>query len=102
MVTESTRTTPSADELPDQAGTLHADADLMDGYARRLLATASALTGCAAAPEWSGSTLERQAAACSSAAEQLRAAAEALLAHARAQNGGSADGGPGVRRAPAQ
>ncbi|MEU1407772.1 hypothetical protein ABZ471_36525 [Streptomyces sp. NPDC005728] len=71
-------------ELLDRAGRLHADADLMDGYARRLLATASALTGCALAPEWSRPTLERQAAACTTAARQLRAAAQALLAHARA------------------
>lgn len=84
MVTESPRTLPSADELLDQAGKLRADADLMAGYARRLLATASALTGCPAAPEWSRPTLEQQAAACGTAAEQLRTAAEALLAHARA------------------
>ncbi|MFE1882939.1 hypothetical protein [Streptomyces diastatochromogenes] len=84
MVTESPRTLPSADELLDQAGRLRADADLMAGYARRLLATASVLNGYPAAPEWSRPTLEQQAAACGTAAEQLRTAAEALLAHARA------------------
>ncbi|MFF7751517.1 hypothetical protein ACFZCP_20175 [Streptomyces sp. NPDC007971] len=84
MVTESPRTMPPVDALLDQAGSLRADADLMDGYARRLLATAAALTGCAAAPEWSAPALERQAAACGTAAEQLRSAAQALLAHARA------------------
>ncbi|MGW2741112.1 hypothetical protein [Streptomyces sp. NPDC001450] len=84
MVTESPRTLPSADELLDQAGRLRADADLMDGYARRLLATASALSACSAAPERSRPTLEQQAAACSKAAEQLRGAAQALLVHARA------------------
>ncbi|MEU5538681.1 hypothetical protein [Streptomyces sp. NPDC020362] len=84
MVTESPRTMPPDGELLDQAGRLHADADLMDGYARRLLATAAAVTGCGAAPEWSRPTLERQAAACSTAAEQLRTAARALLVHVRA------------------
>ncbi|MGV4980730.1 hypothetical protein ACVB8X_06535 [Streptomyces sp. NRAIS4] len=84
MVTESPRvTTAQAGELLTHAGTLRADADLMDGYARRLLATAATLSGCPAAPEWSRPTLERHAAACSTAAEQLRTAAEALDAHAR-------------------
>ncbi|MFJ9820125.1 hypothetical protein ACIRU3_33620 [Streptomyces sp. NPDC101151] len=84
MVVDSTRTMPPIGELLDRAGRLRADAHLMDGYARRLLATAAALTGCTAAPEGSRPALERQAAACSTAAEQLRIAAEALLAHARA------------------
>ncbi|MEU6089497.1 hypothetical protein ABZ865_22315 [Streptomyces sp. NPDC047085] len=84
MVTESTRTIPSTGGLLDRVSMLRTDADLMDGYARRLLATASALSDSAVAPEWSRPTLERQAAACTTAAEQLRTAAEALLAHMRA------------------
>ncbi|GHI03834.1 hypothetical protein AQI88_08810 [Streptomyces cellostaticus] len=84
MVTESTRAiSPARASSLDQVVRLRADADLMDGCARRLLATASALSGCAAAPESSRPALERQAAACTTAAEQLRAAAEALLAHVR-------------------
>lgn len=82
MVTESPRAiTASADELLAHVDTLRADADLMDGYARRLLATAATLSGCPAAPDWSRPTLERQAAACTTAAEQLRTAAEALATH---------------------
>ncbi|MGW1290679.1 hypothetical protein ACWD4N_45750, partial [Streptomyces sp. NPDC002586] len=47
MVTESPRAiTASADELLAHVDTLRADADLMDGYARRLLATAATLSGC--------------------------------------------------------
>ncbi|MEV6057332.1 hypothetical protein [Streptomyces sp. NPDC052107] len=85
MVTESPRaTTASADELLAHAATLRADADLMDGYARRLLATAATLSGCLAAPDWSRPTLKRHAAACTTAAKQLRTAAEALDTHARA------------------
>jgi hypothetical protein len=89
MVTESprateTETTAAADELLAHVVTLRADADLMDGYARRLLASAATLSGCPEAPEWSRPVLERQAAACASAAGQLRMAAEALNAHARA------------------
>ncbi|MEU9479828.1 hypothetical protein [Streptomyces sp. NPDC048191] len=84
MVTESPRaTTAPAGELLAHADTLRADADLMDGYARRLLATAATLSGCPAAPGWSRRTLVRQAAACTTAAEQLRTAAEALDTHAR-------------------
>ncbi|MGW4563573.1 hypothetical protein ACWEN3_14550 [Streptomyces sp. NPDC004561] len=85
MVTEPTRAIAApAGELLERALQLRADADLMDGYARRLLATAATLTTCPAAPDRSGPTLEQQAAACTTAAEQLRTAAEALLAHARA------------------
>lgn len=84
MVTESLRALPPTDEVLDQAIGLRADADLMDGYARRLLATAAELSDCSAAPGWSRPTLERQAAACGTAAEQLRTAAAALLAHSRA------------------
>lgn len=84
MVTESLRMLPSADELHYQASRLRADAHLMEGYARQLLATASELSACPAAPEWSRPTLEMQAAACGTAAKQLRTAAQALLAHARA------------------
>ncbi|MEV6112830.1 hypothetical protein AB0L59_09940 [Streptomyces sp. NPDC052109] len=82
MVTESPRaTTASAEELRAHVRTLRADADLMDGYARRLLATAATLSGCPAAPEWSRPTLERQAAACTAAADRLRTAARALDTH---------------------
>ncbi|MFG2359883.1 hypothetical protein [Streptomyces sp. NPDC048521] len=85
MVTESPRATAAAaDELLAHVDGLRADADLMDGYARRLLRTAATLSGCPAAPEWSRPLLERQAAGCRTAAEQLRAAAEALLTHVRA------------------
>ncbi|MFF5014663.1 hypothetical protein [Streptomyces sp. NPDC001165] len=84
MVTESLRALPSTDELLDRASRLRADADLMDGYARRLLAAASELSACWAAPQWSRPTLEQQAAACGTSAKQLRTAAEALLAHSRA------------------
>ncbi|MEU9192764.1 hypothetical protein [Streptomyces hundungensis] len=84
MVTESPRAAASAsDELLGRVGTLRQDADLMGEYARRLLATATTLSGCPAAPEWSRAALEQQAAACATAAEQLRTAAEALLAHIR-------------------
>ncbi|MER6738456.1 hypothetical protein [Streptomyces puniciscabiei] len=85
MVTESPRSiTASADELLAHVRTLRADADLMDGYARQLLATAATLSGCPAAPDRSRPTLEQQAAACTTAAEQLRTAAEALDTHTRA------------------
>ncbi|MFG2267179.1 hypothetical protein [Streptomyces sp. NPDC048720] len=84
MVTELLpRTMPSPVGLLDRAIALRADADLLDGYARRLLATAEALTG-TAAPERSRVDLERQAAACRASARRLRAAARALLAHRRA------------------
>ncbi|MGW1164515.1 hypothetical protein [Streptomyces sp. NPDC001153] len=85
MVTETPRaTTASADELLAHADSLRADADLMDGYARQLLATAATLSGCPAAPGWSRPTLEQQAAACTTAARQLRTAAAALDTHTRA------------------
>ncbi|WEO93710.1 hypothetical protein A6P39_006630 [Streptomyces sp. FXJ1.172] len=85
MVTETPRaTTAPARQLLAQAQALRTDADLMDGYARRLTATAATLRICPAAPGWIGPTLEQQVAACVTAAEQLRAAAEALLAHNRA------------------
>lgn len=73
-------------ELHVRARALRADADLMDGYARRLTATAAVLGDCPAAPGWSGPTLARQAAACATAARQLRTAAAALDTHARAGN----------------
>ncbi|MFB7507977.1 hypothetical protein [Streptomyces broussonetiae] len=85
MVTESLRaTTATAGQLLVHAEALRADADLMDGYARRLTATAATLGTCPAAPDWTRPTLYRQAAACTTAARQLRTAAAALLAHARA------------------
>ncbi|MFG2881290.1 hypothetical protein ACGFYV_03020 [Streptomyces sp. NPDC048297] len=84
MVTETLETIPSTGELLDRVATLRTDAALMDGYAQRLLATAGALTDRAVAPVWGRPTLEQQAAACTTAAEQLRTAAEALLAHMRA------------------
>lgn len=83
MVIESIRAIAPARELLDRAAGLRADADLMDGYARRLLATATALGGRAAAPAPVGPALRRQAAACRTAAGRLRTAAEALAAHAR-------------------
>ncbi|WP_018548695.1 hypothetical protein [Streptomyces sp. LaPpAH-108] len=84
MVTESPRTTPRAAELLDRAAGLRADAELMDGYARRLVATAQALSACSAAPAHTRPALTRQAAACRRAAGQLRAAAAVLLtAHLR-------------------
>ncbi|MFJ6662526.1 MULTISPECIES: hypothetical protein [unclassified Streptomyces] len=85
MVTQSARAgAAQADELLAHIGRLRADADLLDGCARRLRATVVTLGGCPAAPEWSRPALERQAAACASAAVRLRTAAEALLAHVRA------------------
>ncbi|MEW2620412.1 hypothetical protein [Streptomyces sp. NPDC048106] len=85
MVTESPRaSTGGADEVLAHVGRLRADAGLMDGYARRLRTTAGTLATCPSAPGWSRPALERQAAACASAADRLRAAAEALLSHARA------------------
>ncbi|MFH8336669.1 hypothetical protein [Streptomyces sp. AM6-12] len=85
MVTESAGArVAQADELLAHIGRLRADADLMDGYARRLRATATTLGDCPAAPGWSRPALERHATACASAAVRLRSAAEALLAHARA------------------
>ncbi|MFF9671946.1 hypothetical protein ACF1GS_09610 [Streptomyces eurythermus] len=84
MVTESPHLTSYDAELLDRAEALRSDAELMDEYARRLRATADTLAGCPAAPEWSRPTLERQAAACTTAAEQLRSAAEALRIHAGA------------------
>ncbi|MGV9342984.1 hypothetical protein [Streptomyces sp. NPDC003688] len=80
MVTESPRTTPRAAELLDRAAGLRADAELMDGYARRLVATAQAVAACSAAPAHTRPALTRQAAACRRAARQLRAAASVLLA----------------------
>ncbi|MER8016754.1 hypothetical protein ACIQ7S_19935 [Streptomyces griseoluteus] len=94
MVSHSTPAHPIAAELLDRIAQLRTDADLMDGYARRLLATAAALNGRVAAPEWGRPTLARQAAACRTTARQLRLAAEALLSQ----------GGPGrsrPRRRPA-
>ncbi|MEV7690847.1 hypothetical protein [Streptomyces bungoensis] len=84
MVLESTRAVAPARALLDRAAGLRADADLMDGYARRLHATATALAGRAAAPAPIGPALRRQAVACRTAAGRLRTAAEALAAHARA------------------
>lgn len=84
MVTESPDVTSYDPELLDHVGSLRSDAALMEEYARRLRATAATLDGCPASPEWSRPVLERQADACGTAAEQLRAAAEALLAHTRA------------------
>ncbi|MFF1279883.1 hypothetical protein ACFVY4_03655 [Streptomyces sp. NPDC058299] len=84
MVTQSPAVTPYDTRLPDRAGTLRSDAELMEEYARRLRAAAATLGDCPAAPEWSRPTLEQQAVACTTAAEQLRVAAQALLAHARA------------------
>lgn len=84
MVTESPRaTTATAGELRARAESLKADADLMDDYARRLTATAATLGTCPSAPGRSRTTLEQQATACTTAAGQLRTAAEALLAHIR-------------------
>ncbi|MFD8913169.1 hypothetical protein [Streptomyces sp. NPDC059575] len=80
MVTESPRTTPRAAELLDRAAGLRADAELMDGYARRLVATAQAVAACSATPAHTRPALTRQAAACRRAARQLRAAASVLLA----------------------
>ncbi|MFF7092145.1 hypothetical protein ACFY9A_07070 [Streptomyces rubradiris] len=82
MVTESPAVTSYDAELLDRADALRSDAELMDEYARRLRATADTLADCPAAPEWSRPTLEAQAAACATAAEQLRTAAEALRTHA--------------------
>ncbi|MFE3637748.1 hypothetical protein [Streptomyces sp. NPDC059168] len=97
MVTEPPpRTTPSPAGLLDRAMALRADADLLDGYARRLLATAEALDG-SSAPGGSRPALERQAAACRVSARRLRAAAAALLAHRRAT--GTGRGGPPARTA---
>ncbi|MGW4493689.1 hypothetical protein [Streptomyces sp. NPDC004376] len=79
MVTESPRTTPRAAELLDRAAGLRADAELMDGYARRLVATAKSLATCPATPAHTRPALTRQAAACRRAARQLRAAAATLL-----------------------
>ncbi|MFI8347940.1 hypothetical protein [Streptomyces sp. NPDC085596] len=79
MVRHSTHAQSIAAELLDRIAQLRADAELMDGYARRLLATAATLSGRVAAPEWSRPTLARQAAACRTTARQLRTAAEALL-----------------------
>lgn len=84
MVTESPDVMSYDTELLDPVEALRSDAGLMEEYARRLRATAATLGGCPTAPEWSGPTLERQAAACDTAAEQLRSAAEALLTHGRA------------------
>ncbi|GAA2228703.1 hypothetical protein [Streptomyces nogalater] len=84
MVTEPAHVTSSEAELLDRAEALRSDAELLEEYARRLRATVDTLAGCPAAPEWSRPTLERQAAACATAAEQLRTAAEALRAHAAA------------------
>ncbi|MFF8476462.1 hypothetical protein [Streptomyces sp. NPDC015414] len=86
------RTVPSPAGLLDRAIALRTDADLLDGYARRLLATAAALTG-TAAPEGSRAALERQAAACRASARRLRTAARALLAHRR-PGGTVRDGAP--------
>ncbi|MFJ4006018.1 hypothetical protein ACIPWL_21580 [Streptomyces sp. NPDC090023] len=79
MVSHSTPAQPIAAELLDRIARLRTDAELMDGYARRLLATAATLSGRTAAPEWSRPTLARQAAACRTTARQLRSVAEALL-----------------------
>ncbi|MGW7422609.1 hypothetical protein ACWGJB_21580 [Streptomyces sp. NPDC054813] len=81
MVTEP-RPATAAPELLAYVDDLRVDADRMDGYARRLRGAAVTLAGCAEAPEWSGTTLERQATACAAAAAQLRSAATALLSHA--------------------
>ncbi|MFJ4523500.1 hypothetical protein ACIP4Y_21505 [Streptomyces sp. NPDC088810] len=86
MVTESPDVTSYDTELLDHIASLRSDAELMEDYARRLRATAVTLDRCPAGPAWSRPALERQAASCVTAADQLRTAAEALLAHARAQD----------------
>ncbi|WP_181797367.1 hypothetical protein [Streptomyces sp. WELS2] len=86
MVTESPDITTYDAGLLGRAEALRSDAQLMDEYARRLRATADTLAGCPAAPEWSLPTLEKQAAACATAARQLRAAAQALRTHAAARD----------------
>ncbi|MEW2133963.1 hypothetical protein [Streptomyces sp. NPDC005435] len=75
----SPRTTARAAELLDRAAGLRADAELMDGYARRLVATVRTLAACPATPAHTRPALTRQAAACRRAARQLRAAAAVLL-----------------------
>ncbi|MCG0069201.1 hypothetical protein L0F81_39090 [Streptomyces tricolor] len=86
MVTESPDITSYDTQLLDRVEELRSDAGLMEEYARRLRSTAATLDGCPAAPEWSRPALERQAAACATAAEQLRTAAEGLFALARARD----------------
>ncbi|MEV5840875.1 hypothetical protein AB0M32_02760 [Streptomyces sp. NPDC051985] len=81
MATES-RPATAAPELLAHVDGLRADADRMDGYAERLRGAAATLGGHTEAPDWSGTTLEHQAAACTAAAAQLRTAATALLTHA--------------------
>ncbi|MET7680512.1 hypothetical protein [Streptomyces sp. NPDC005423] len=70
--------------LPALADALRGDATRMEEYAHTLRTTARALGALDDPPEWSGPVLEQQASACLVAAGQLRAAAIAMDAHARA------------------
>ncbi|MCX4765914.1 hypothetical protein OG562_34035 [Streptomyces sp. NBC_01275] len=78
----ATETVPCG--LPALVDTLRGDAARMEEYAQTLRATAATLGDLDEAPGWSGPVLQQQAAACLVAAEQLRTAALALEAHARA------------------
>ncbi|MFJ3160560.1 hypothetical protein [Streptomyces kanasensis] len=61
---------------------LRADADVLAGAARRLLAQAAALEGRPGVPDWCVPTLRRQAECCRVAARDVREAAVLLDRHA--------------------
>ncbi|WP_333778965.1 hypothetical protein, partial [Streptomyces sp. IBSBF 3136] len=71
------------EDLLDRVGRLRADADLVDGYAGRLREIASALADCAEAPDGTGDTLERRAAACGTGGARRRPPAAPVAVHRR-------------------
>ncbi|WP_228973577.1 hypothetical protein [Streptomyces sp. DH12] len=70
------------DGPPAHEERLRADAEVLAGAARRLLAQAAALEGRAGVPDWCVPTLRRQAECCRVAARDVRDAADLLGRHA--------------------
>ncbi|KUH40549.1 MULTISPECIES: hypothetical protein [Streptomyces] len=70
------------DGSPAHEERLRADADVLAGAARRLLAQAAALEGRPGVPDWCVPTLRRQAECCGVAARDVRDAAALLGRHA--------------------
>ncbi|QGV77222.1 hypothetical protein [Streptomyces ficellus] len=73
---------PQGDGPAAQEAALRADAEVLTGAERRLLAQAAALEGRPGVPDWCVPTLRRQAECCRAAARDLSRAAAVLGRHA--------------------